>query len=243
MKIITFQSLPSTNKYCELLDLNQYEEFTIINALEQTAGIGQRGNHWESEPGKNLTFSIILKPSFLPIADQFQLTKCISLGIADWLKVLVPKTSSVSIKWPNDIYVDQKKICGTLTSAKISDNAITSAISGIGINLNQATFSDWIPNPVSLLQITGEKTEPEIALANVAHSIERRYLQLKDNLNAPDDDYLNSLLDLGRVRKYLYRGNEIAATILGVNRYGHLELQCQNGEIITCQLKEIQWVW
>jgi len=243
MKILTFDSLPSTNQYCELLDLNQYEEFTVINAIEQTAGIGQRGNHWEAAPGKNLTFSIILKPTFVPIADQFQLTKTISLGITDWLKTVVPKEHVVKIKWPNDIYVDQKKICGTLTSAKINGTQIASAISGIGININQTQFSSWIPNPISLVQLLKEETTPEDALQGVLEAIRKRYNQLKGNLEAPDNEYLENLLHIQEKRQYIYHGRVIEAAIKGVNRFGHLELLCATGETLCCQMKEIQWVW
>ncbi len=243
MKIITLDSLPSTNQYCELLDLNQCEEFTIINAVEQTAGIGQRGNHWESEAGKNLTFSIILKPSFLPIPDQFQLTKSISLGIADWLKTVVPQGYAVKIKWPNDIYVGQSKICGTLTSAKINGNKLSAAIAGIGLNINQTQFSYWIPNPVSLTQLLGTEMSTESALKEVASSILQRYSRLKKDITAPDADYLSDLLHIKEERSYLYQGRTIRAKIEGVNRFGHLELLCSSGEQIACQMKEIQWIW
>ena len=104
MKIEKFDTLPSTNQYCELLNLSETEEFTVIVARTQTAGIGQRGNHWEAEPGKNLTFSLVLKPTWLPIADQYQLTKAVSLGIAEYLMPLIKEGDRrVRIKWPNDI--------------------------------------------------------------------------------------------------------------------------------------------
>ncbi len=243
MKIITFDSLPSTNQYCELLDLNQCEEFTIIHAVEQTAGIGQRGNHWEAASGKNLTFSIILRPTFLPIPDQFQLTKSISLGITDWLKTLVPEGHTVKIKWPNDIYIDHNKICGTLTSAKINGNQLSAAIVGIGININQAHFSDWIPNPVSLIQLLGKETPTAAALEEIATAIRQRYDQLKSDLAAPDADYLKELLHIKEERSFLYQGQTLRATITGVNRYGHLALTSSTGERLTCQMKEIQWIW
>lgn len=243
MKIITFDSLPSTNQYCELLDLEKYEEFTIINAVEQTAGIGQRGNHWEAQAGKNITFSIILKPTFLPIADQFQLTKSISLGITDWLKTIVPKEHNVKIKWPNDIYVDNNKICGTLISAIISGNHVSTAICGIGININQTQFSDWIPNPISLIHLLGAEIPTETALIKANEAIAKRYSQLRGNLRAPDNDYLETLLHLEEERPYLYQGRQIQATIKGVNQFGHLKLICSSGEMISCQMKEIKWVW
>ncbi len=243
MKIITFDSLPSTNQYCELLDLNQYEEFTVFSAIKQTAGIGQRGNHWEAEAGKNLTFSIVLKPCFLPIANQFQLTKSVSLGITDWLKTIVPREHTIKIKWPNDIYVDQNKICGILTSAKISGDQIVSAILGIGININQTHFPTWVPNPVSIVQLIEKQTPIGSALKDVVTAIERRYNTLKTNLTSPDIDYLKNLLHIKEERHYLYHGCKISATITGVNKFGHLEIIRPSGEIVYCQMKEIQWIW
>ena len=104
MRIVKFDSLESTNKYCEALDLAQVEDFTCYWALEQTAGIGQRGNHWEAAPGQNLTFSLVLHPTFLPADRQFKLTEALSLALVDFLSLFDPPFST-SIKWPNDIYV------------------------------------------------------------------------------------------------------------------------------------------
>ena len=88
MTIVKLASVASTNKYCEVLDLAEVEDFTCYWALEQTAGIGQRGNHWEAAPGKNLTFSLVLHPTFLPADRQFKLTQALSLALCDCLKDL-----------------------------------------------------------------------------------------------------------------------------------------------------------
>ena len=121
MRIEKFDSLESTNKYCEALDLAQVEDFTCYWALAQTAGIGQRGNHWEAEPDKNLTFSLILHPAFLPADQQFKLTEALSLALVDFLSFFLPASQALStdksnhitaknfhfsIKWPNDIYAN-----------------------------------------------------------------------------------------------------------------------------------------
>lgn len=110
MDLRLFDSLESTNKYCELLDLTAVGEFTVVCAREQTAGIGQWGNVWHSEPGKNLTFSLVLKPTFLPFEQQYMLTKAVSLGVVDCLIPLLPEGQEVSIKWPNDIYIGMRKV-------------------------------------------------------------------------------------------------------------------------------------
>lgn len=243
MHIEYHDTLPSTNQYCELLDLTQVEEFTVIAAHQQTAGIGQRGNHWTSDPGENLTFSIILHPTFLPIASQYQLTKAISLGITDFLSPLIPSDHKVSIKWPNDIYVDHCKICGTLITNKICGATISTAIVGIGININQTAFPQWVPNPTSLSLLTNRRYQTEELLPTLVDAIQQRYLHLKDNPTSPDTAYLSQLLNLGTPARYLYQEREITATILGVNHFGHLQLRLTNGEEIVCQLKEIKTIF
>lgn len=239
MKIVRFDTLNSTNQYCELLDLNQVEEFTIVVADTQTAGIGQRGNHWEAEAGKNLTVSIILKPTFLQAADQYQLTKAVSLGIYDWLQSQIPASMQASIKWPNDLYVGESKICGTLISSRLAASHLSSAIVGIGLNVNQTQFADWIPNPTSLAILCNRTFNTVDCLEQLADSIGIRYEQLRKDLQSPDKDYLDHLLDYGQPHAYIYQGQRITATITGINKFGHLETTTADGQEIVCQIKEI----
>lgn len=246
MALHIFDSVPSTNQYCELLDLSQVEEFAIYAAHEQTAGIGQRGNCWASEPGKNLTGSLILKPDFLPFADQYKLTQAVSLALTDFLLPLLPiTTASVKIKWPNDIYVGQSKICGILISNRIQGEHISASIIGIGLNVNQELFPKWVPNPVSLRQLTGAEYEPDTLWADLLNAIKRRYLQLQqtwNNYQLVEEEYLARLLNWNQEAAYLYRGEIINATIRGINRFGHLLLTDSEGNCITCQMQEIKLI-
>ena len=244
MKIEKFDTLPSTNQYCELLNLDETEEFTVIVARTQTAGIGQRGNHWEAEPGKNLTFSLVLNPTWLPIADQYQLTKAVSLGIVDYLVPLIAEGDKrVRIKWPNDIYVDDKKICGILITHRIAGGQITASVVGIGLNVNQERFPSWVPNPTSLKLLTGQEWALEKVLDGLLSCISDRYKELWNNpLGTLDTPYLQMLLRRGEEALYGYQGKTIAATLLDVNRFGHLQLVTDKGERLSCQLKEIQFL-
>lgn len=239
-----FDSLESTNKYCELLNLNEVEEFTVIVARSQTAGIGQRGNHWEAEPGKNLTFSIVLKPSFLPVADQYQLTKAVSLGVTDWLAPLVPDGKSrVKIKWPNDIYVDDKKICGMLITNRVTGDRLSASIVGIGLNINQQSFPDWVPNPTSLASLTGQEWPLEGMLTSLLSAIQSRYEALRREPHGTlDTPYLARLLRRGEKSAFVLHGQQIEATITGVNRFGHLQLVTPTGDQLSSQMKEIQFI-
>ena len=255
MKIHRLASVPSTNRYCEALDLADVEDFTCYWALEQTAGIGQRGNHWESEPGKNLTFSLVLHPTFLPAERQFKLTEALSLALVDFIS---PFTSylSPSVKWPNDIYVGNKKICGTLVSAHYTTSHpspftshlspftshFSSAICGIGLNVNQTDFPDWVPNPTSLVMLTGEEYELEPLIEKLLTCIEKRYNDLKAGID-PEPEYLEHLLNLGVPARYIYNEEEITATITGVDPHGRLLLTVDDGRHISCGMKEISFLF
>jgi len=244
MSIHSFDSLESTNKYCEALDLAEVEDFTCYWALEQTAGIGQRGNHWHSAPGQNLTFSLVLHPAFLPAARQFCLTQALSLGIKDFIESIVsidPIVTIASIKWPNDIYVDGHKICGTLVSTRLQGNAIASAVCGIGLNVNEREFPSWVPHPTSLGLLTGQNYALEPLLRQLLACIEKRYNDLKTGID-PEPEYLAHLMNLHVPARYIYNKEEIAATITGVDPHGRLLLSAADGRSLSCGMKEIQFV-
>jgi len=146
--IIELDITDSTNEYSKkLIKESKVEEGTVILAGFQTKGKGQKGGYWESEKGKNLTFSLILYPNFLDIQKQFYLSMSISIGIVEFLSHLSVKSK---IKWPNDIYINNKKVAGILIENSIKRNIIASSIVGIGINVNQAEFKSSAPNPTSL---------------------------------------------------------------------------------------------
>ena len=241
MQIVRLDSVESTNKYCEVLDLAEVEDFTCYWALEQTVGIGQRGNHWHSAPGLNLTFSLVLKPVWLAAARQFMLTQAISLAITDLLATYhLPHTTH--IKWPNDIYVGCKKICGTLTSARLAGDYIATAICGIGLNVNETDFPDRVPNPTSLRQLTGETYDPEEVLHTLLACIEHRYNALRDGADI-SAEYLGLLLGRGEQRRYTYLGQPVTATIEGVDDYGRLLLTTDEGSQLCCNMKELAYSW
>ena len=249
MTIVKLASVASTNKYCEVLDLAEVEDFTCYWALEQTAGIGQRGNHWEAAPGKNLTFSLVLHPTFLCADRQFKLTQALSLALCDCLNDL-KDFNDLKVKWPNDIYVASKKICGTLVSTHISTQAIkqsnnqaiiSSAVCGIGLNVNQTDFPDWVPNPTSLALLTGKEYELEPLLKKLLARIETRYNVLRAGQD-PEQEYLARLLNIYVPARYIYNESEIIATITGVDSHGRLLLTTSEGQQLSCGMKEITWL-
>lgn len=148
-RIIHLDTVGSTSSYLASLG-DEATHGTAVMAREQTAGRGQRGNSWEAEPGMNVTLSLMLRPSGLHPGRQFVISQAVSLAIVEMLDRYV---DDVSIKWPNDIYAGDRKICGILIENAITGTEINRCIVGIGLNVNQTVFRSDAPNPVSLLQL------------------------------------------------------------------------------------------
>lgn len=213
---------------------------TIITADFQTAGKGHESNLWHSEKGKNLIFSLVIKPEQLEAGKQFQLTKAVSLGVHDALKALLPK-ANITIKWPNDIYIDAKKVGGILISNIIAGNTIRNSIIGIGLNVNQTEFPADIPNPVSVKQITGKDTDRDHLLDRLCLSLSGRLEELLNGKHSEtiDQDYLRSLYRFGQQTRFQGEGRTFDARIVNVNQYGHLILEVDSGELRSFDLKQL----
>lgn len=172
LNIIMLHSTASTSSYLAGIAADA-PHGTVVMAREQTAGRGQRGNSWEAEPGRNITLSLLLRPKGLHPARQFVISQAVSLAIVDMLEHFVAQP--VRIKWANDIYVGDRKICGILIENTITGTSIDCTIVGIGLNVNQMEFHSDAPNPVSLRQLM-PKTEFDVealARAMVCDIIER----------------------------------------------------------------------
>ena len=146
-----FDTIDSTNTRLVALH-SELPDRTVYAARFQTAGRGQQGNRWESRAGENLMFSILLKPDFLPASDQFILSQIVALGLLDYLQ---SRGLTATIKWPNDIYAGDRKICGTLIETGLADKRVSWAVAGIGLNVNQQVFDPSLPNPTSMTLETG----------------------------------------------------------------------------------------
>ena len=144
--IIWFDTIDSTNEEARRR-ISDIDNLSVLSAYEQTSGKGQRGNRWLSTRGENLMFSIVLKPEALEAGNQFVICEAASLSIV-WL--LAKYSINAEIKWPNDIYVDNKKICGILIENSLHGKHISSSIIGIGLNVNQRNFDVNLPNPTSM---------------------------------------------------------------------------------------------
>jgi BirA family biotin operon repressor/biotin-[acetyl-CoA-carboxylase] ligase len=241
--IIELETIASTNEYAgKLLKVQQIPEGTIIFAREQTAGRGQGKNKWESEPGKNLTFSMILFPHFLVPERQFYLNKVITLGILDFLAQL-PIGEICSVKWPNDIYAGKGKLGGILINNHISGNKFETCIAGIGINVNQEVFSPALPNPVSIKQLTGEEYQLRSVLESLADFINIRYQQLESGiLKLLDTDYRNHMLGIDSWQEYLLEGKVLKGKNKGVDETGRMLIETLEGKTLPFHHGEIEFV-
>lgn len=176
--IIWLVGTDSTNKELRRR-LDQSGDLTIIAAEQQSAGRGQGDHTWHSAPGQNLTFSILLRHRCLKGSDALAVTSIMALGIRDYLQ---NKGIEPWIKWPNDIWVGDKKICGILVENTIHDGLIDFSIVGVGLDINQTDWPSELPNPVSLKGLTGMDYDTHIELQLLSEFLARRSAQAE----APD---------------------------------------------------------
>jgi len=241
--VITLQRVPSTNEYLkdELSKSTPLREGTVIMAVEQYAGRGQQGTAWQSEPGKNLTFSVLLMPSFLDPKYQFRLTVAISIALAQWLELLLH--TPVTIKWPNDIYVGDRKIGGILIENILQGKVWKSAVVGIGINVNQTEFSPSIgAHTASVKQILHSDCELTELLTDLCGHIERSYRGLKSGIyDAQLAFYTQHLYRRGALHPFLVEGVRVSGVLSGVTESGRLQVDF-NGHLVDFDIKEITFV-
>ena len=213
-------------------------EGSVVVTDRQSAGRGQRGNAWETEAGKNLTFSVILKPSFLGVTDQFNLTIVTSLAVQALLTELLSK--EVKIKWPNDILVEDKKICGILIENSVRGDFIQHSIIGIGLNVNQNSFS--LKTATSMNLISNKQFDVHQLLTFLLEKLESYYLQLRSGMrDGLLSRYLLNLYWMGEERAFEVGGQEVKGMIEGVDKAGRLIIKHPK-KIQSYDLKEISFV-
>jgi len=239
-QLVYLPQCDSTNNIAhDLLIKNKATEGCVVITSAQTRGRGQRGNSWEAEPGKNITLSVVLKPSFVAVAKQFSLNIAVSLAVADLVKTFLPD-QRLKVKWPNDLYYGNKKLGGILIENTISNLYLQHSIIGIGLNINQLSFTN--NQAVSLAQLTGEEYALETIIEQLLSCLEIRYLELKQGKLAKQKfEYLQILFRYQEEYNYLIADTIISGKILGVAENGKLGLQVDN-EIKYFDFKEISYI-
>ncbi len=240
--LLTLKEVDSTNNFLKHLLSNSkpVPEGTVIMAESQYAGRGQQNNQWHAEPGKNLTFSVLLKPSFLSVSAQFDLTRAISLSVYDALCPLLG--DELKIKWPNDIYYGDKKLGGMLIENILQGSQIKSSVIGIGINVNQENFPPGAGKATSIKQILHKDYQLRDILAQICNNIEAQYLNLKaGKLNFVRNTYLTRLYWYNQTKRFKAAGVDFEGEITGVKDNGLLVVS-QNNTEHTYNLKEIEFL-
>lgn len=238
--IVKLEAIGSTNTYIDQIDVaDSLSEGYVVVAHSQTAGRGQRGNSWEAAPGKNLTFSYLLRPHDVVAHEQFILSQAVALAVVD---VLSRYAGGFSVKWPNDIYYCDKKIAGILIEHNLTGSHISRTIVGIGLNINQASFVSDAPNPVSLLQIMGREYDLDEVLSAILQATAMRYAMCNDDREGLRQAYANVLYRREGYYRYRDADGEFEAAIRDVRPDGYLLLVDRAGREREYAFKEVAFV-
>lgn len=251
---IHLEKVDSTNNYIRrLIDRGEAGEgLLLVDADDQYAGRGQRGNTWESEEGKNLSFSVLCHPLSVSPSRQFILSQTMALAVVDVLKRLEAEQRAngwksnggvFTVKWPNDIYYGNLKICGTLIECDLQGKSIRNCIIGTGLNVNQSRFMSDAPNPVSLLQIFGKEFDREMLLDWLSATFEQLYETVMSGGEVSiRDNYMLRLYRRTGMHAYKDVNGVFMAEIADVESSGRLLLRDSDGRLRRYEFKEVDYL-
>ena len=240
MKRIALDETGSTNRYAKELPGDESHELTLVTAEFQTAGRGAGTNRWESERSQNLLFSLISYPKGLLANQMFALSEVTALAIRDALSSYTP---GFQIKWPNDIYYNDKKISGMLIENDLQGKWVHRSIIGVGVDINQTRFLSDAPNPVSLAQILGKAVERNQVLNSILLQFNHYYgMMEREQFSELHNRYMQHLYRRNALHPYADATGTFQARIIDVEPTGHLVLECQNGEQRRYDFKEVSFL-
>lgn len=234
------ETTSTTDEIRKLLQEKNPTEFTTVYAEYQSAGRGQTGNKWNSKRRRNLLFSTLLKPWFLKADKQFLITQIAALSVRN---VLAKYTEDISIKWPNDIYWKDQKICGMLIENDVFGENLANSIIGIGINLNQRDMTGVGINPVSLYQIIHKEVLPKEELIDFLHNLQIQYMFLKLHQESMiQKTYASALYRKDGYHYFIDANGTFEAYIKNVDIDGTLHLMTKDGRERRYAFKEVKFV-
>lgn len=218
-----------------------YDHLDAIWSEHQTAGRGQRGHTWHSTEGENVTFSVVLKPTFLPVVEQFLLSEIVALSLVD---TMAHYGIECRIKWTNDLYAGDSKLAGVLIEHSLSVDGIARTIVGIGLNINQVEFPSDLPNPTSMTLLQSKRFDRREVLDRFMQTLEAWYERLRQgNKQQIEECYRSKMYHLDEPHTYaLPSGEEFTATIRGVRPSGELRLEHADGTLHEYAFKEVEFV-
>jgi BirA family biotin operon repressor/biotin-[acetyl-CoA-carboxylase] ligase len=241
MKKFFYKELESTNLEAgSLLEQGLLTETAWIRAANQWGGRGQGDHSWSSEPGMNLTGSLVVFSGLPAARDQFDLSRLCSLAAVDFLELFL---DGVRIKWPNDLYYQDRKIGGILIETAIMGNLLRSAILGIGLNINQVNFSPDIPNPVSIKLVTGIHYDLEPLDELLLEALKNRLIAIDlDGRDTFRQEYLARLYRYREFAPYRAEGGWFRGRILDVDPMGHLIMDDESGHRRSFDFQEVEYI-
>ncbi|MCP4884102.1 MAG: biotin--[acetyl-CoA-carboxylase] ligase [Flavobacteriales bacterium] len=243
MYLFKLDATDSTNSYLRDLSKNKdLGKWTVVTSEYQTKGRGQKGSEWQSDKGKNLICSILIKLDDFNAEDQFMLNCAVSVGIQHYLKRY--KLPKLRIKWPNDIMSVSKKLGGILIENTLVTNKISQCIIGIGININQEKFSDELPMAISIKQLTNQETRRDIFLQDLLNSIQNKFELIFTNQHEKLwNEYESSLYRKDVAHMFENeKGDQFMGIIRGVTKHGKLKIEKEDCSIETFNFKEIRYL-
>ena len=221
------------------------DDVVVVSADYQKSGRGQRGNSWESERGRNLLFSMAFCPVGVRPAEQFVISEALSISIVETLRE-ISASLQVCVKWPNDIYIGDRKLAGILIEHDLQGNAILRTVAGVGLNVNQMVFQSDAPNPVSLKQVLGKELDCQVLLESIISKF-CRLMGLDGNAAIATSEqihrnYMNMLYRRTGLFPYRAGNKTFMAEIADVSLSGILSLRHSNGELLHFGFKEVEFV-
>lgn len=240
-KIIRLKETDSTNNYIKsLTDDGDTDDMTVVVADYQSAGRGQGSNTWLSEAGKNLLFSLRVHPTMVPVARQFLLSMTGALALKEALDTF---TDGISMKWPNDIYWNDRKLSGTLIETTLGGGHIKQCVFGVGLNVNQEVFPSSLPNPVSLYQIIGHETNRDELLKLILNKFESLWPLISFGGYGDISAMYHEGLYRGRgYHTFKDANGKFEAAIVEVEDDGHLVVHDREGVVRRYAFKEIEFI-
>lgn len=234
--------LPETDSTMLQLKNEKYAphpgETTLLVTDFQTAGRGQRGTSWEADAGENLLFGFIFHPESVPVTHQFALSEALALAVCRSLQTYA---EGFTVKWPNDIYWHDKKICGMLLEHTVCGAHLSQTLTGVGLNINQKTFRSDAPNPISLWQILGKEVDRAQVLAQIVEQFATRYDFIKEKkYDLVHEEYMRNLYRREGFHAYRDANGEFCASIENISPIGMLTLKRTDGTLSTYAFKEVQ---
>ena len=242
--IITIEEAASTNTLMTETDrTTALPHGTVMAAVSQTAGRGQRGNSWESAPGMNITMSVMLRPEGVEASGQFALSEAVALGVALAIERAMGGVVRIEVKWPNDIYAGNMKLCGILIENALSGYRIVRCVAGVGVNVNQTLWLSDAPNPVSMASLAGREFDIGALTEQIATEILERVAQTSTPEGRAElhEQYISRLWrgEGFHLWRETGSGRTLEARIAEIAPTGHLTLEESDGQRGVYAFKEV----